>query len=261
MGARTDMIYGLSRALARLGLALVAAGWLWPVPALAAGQAICERAGVIAAQEHGIPAAVLRAITRTETGRARHGRLSSWPWTANVAGKGYWFDNRDEALRFLREQVATGQRNFDVGCFQVNYRWHRHGFASLDTMIDPMVNARYAARFLGELYGEKGNWSDAVGAYHSRTPEHARRYLKTYKVHFAAVTAGGEDATTPQIADPMMMTREREPERARVNTYPLFVSATSGTPARGGSLVAASIAGGGRPFLSMPGMAGRGAAE
>lgn len=254
MGARTDMIYGLSRALARLGLALVTAGWLWPVPALAVGQAICERAGVIAAQEHGIPATVLRAITRTETGRARHGRLSSWPWTANVAGKGYWFDNRDEALRFLREQVATGRQNFDVGCFQVNYRWHRHGFASLDTMIDPMVNARYAARFLTELYGEKGNWSDAVGAYHSRTPEHARRYLKTYKVHFAAVTAGGGGAAP-------MPAPARRPEHARVNTYPLFVLATSGTPARGGSLVAASIAGGGRTFLSMPGAAGRGAAE
>ena len=127
-----------------------------------------------------------------------------------MAGKGYWFDNRDEALRFLREQVATGRQNFDVGCFQVNYRWHRHGFASLDTMIDPMVNARYAARFLTELYGEKGNWSDAVGAYHSRTPEHARRYLKTYKVHFAAVTAGGGGGRANARARAQARTRARQ---------------------------------------------------
>ncbi|WP_372612822.1 lytic transglycosylase domain-containing protein [Aquicoccus sp.] len=253
MGARTDIDCRLIGSRARLGLAVVAAVWLWSGAGHAIGQTICERAGVIAARDQGVPAAVLRAITRTETGRARQGPLSSWPWTANVAGKGYWFDSRSEALRFLRDQVAQGQRNFDVGCFQVNYRWHRHGFASLDTMIDPIVNARYAARFLGELHAEKGNWTDAAGAYHSRTPKHARRYLKIFKAHYAAVTSRAEGAErTPAPTDPAP---------ARDNTYPLFVATASGAPARGGSLVAANITGGGRPFLSMPGVAGRGAAE
>ncbi len=262
MGARMDMICRLDRARARSVLAGVVAVWMWSGPGPAVGETggptICERAGMIAAREHGIPAAVMRAITRTETGRARLGRLSSWPWTSNVAGKGYWFDSRDEALRFLRDQVATGRKNFDVGCFQVNYRWHGHAFASLDSMIDPMVNARYAARFLTGLHAEKGSWTDAVGAYHSRTPEHARRYLKTYRAHYATITAGDEGAAPAPIA---AATNAHRPARVRVNTYPLFVASASGGGARGGSLVAAGLSGGGRPFLSMPGQAGRGAAE
>lgn len=259
MGARMDMICRLCGSLCRLGLGLVAAAGLWSGAAQATARTVCERAGVVAAQENGIPAEVLRAITRTETGRARHGQLSSWPWTANVAGKGYWFDNREEALRFLHDQVAQGQQNFDVGCFQVNYRWHRHGFASLDTMIDPMMNARYAARFLGELYAEKGDWTEAAGAYHSRTPKHARRYLETYRAHLAALAP--EPGGVAPLSDPTVPAASRRPARVRVNTYPLFVSAASHSPARGGSLVAASIAGGGQPFLSMPGKPGRGAAE
>ena len=43
-------------------------------------------------------------------------------------------------------------------------------------MFEPRPNALYAAKFLLELYREKGNWSGAAGAYHSRTPKYAEKY-------------------------------------------------------------------------------------
>ncbi|GFE49570.1 hypothetical protein So717_13230 [Roseobacter cerasinus] len=68
----------------------------------------------------------------------------------------------------------------DIGCFQLNYRWHGGEFSTLEQMFDPVTNARYAAKFLNRLFDEKGNWMRAVGAYHSRTPKHAVRYKRRF---------------------------------------------------------------------------------
>jgi hypothetical protein len=76
--------------------------------------------------------------------------------------------------------VKRGITNIDIGCFQINYRWHADGFRSLDDMFHPELNALYAARFLSELYREFGNWTEAVGAYHSRTSKYADRYLSKF---------------------------------------------------------------------------------
>ena len=84
----------------------------------------------------------------------------------------------DAALAFGSEQLATGNENFDVGCFQINLRWHGAAFASLEDAFDPDANAAYAARFLTELYQSEGSWPGAVAAYHSRTPDKAAGYLQ-----------------------------------------------------------------------------------
>jgi soluble lytic murein transglycosylase-like protein len=43
-------------------------------------------------------------------------------------------------------------------------------------MFDPRRNALYAARFLRRLHSDFGDWSAAIGAYHSRTAARATRY-------------------------------------------------------------------------------------
>ncbi|MFV0474980.1 MAG: lytic transglycosylase domain-containing protein, partial [Pikeienuella sp.] len=111
--------------------------------------AICDAAA--GAAPGGVPAASLRALTRTETGRRVGGALLPWPWTVNMEGEGFWFDTREEALAFVRARHAAGARSFDMGCFQINFRWHGEAFDSLDAMFEPSLNAAYAARFLNEL--------------------------------------------------------------------------------------------------------------
>ena len=110
------------------------------------GAQICERAIIAGARRAGLPQDVLHAISLTETGRARGGRLRPYPWAINREGKGFWFQNRDEALAFARASLAEGRRSFDVGCFQINYLWHGANFASLEAMFDPDTGADYAAR-------------------------------------------------------------------------------------------------------------------
>ncbi|RED12778.1 transglycosylase SLT domain-containing protein [Pontivivens insulae] len=148
------------------------------LPALASD--ICLRAADLAAQRHDIPRDVMRAITLTETGRRADGQFSPWPWTVNMEGAGHWFDDLGAALAFIAPHHARGARSYDVGCFQLNWRWHGENFPDLETMFDPDRNADYAARYLRGHYEAFGDWTRAAGRYHSGTPEYATRYAARF---------------------------------------------------------------------------------
>ncbi len=186
---------------------------------------ICDQVAETAAEQSGVPLSVLKAIALTETGRKSAGSLRPWPWTVNMEGKGVWFDTKDQARAFVFTNFKRGARSFDVGCFQINYKWHHKNFSSLEEMFDPLANGIYAAKFLAELYAEKGNWEDAAGAYHSRTPENANRY----KRRFAALRAKFShlDQRPVQVADatgPSKSHPDTPPPSPRVNTFPLLQS-------------------------------------
>ena len=172
------------------------------VPGLRTTDNLCDRAALRAARSHGIPDDVMLAITRIETGRTRQGRLTPWPWTVNMEGAGHWFATEDEARAFVFSRFKDGARSFDVGCFQINYKWHSTGFRSIDEMFDPDLNAAYAARFLGTLHDEFGNWSKAAGAYHSRTRHYADIYMARFDTARATLSSGGTDPDT-QDAGPL----------------------------------------------------------
>lgn len=177
-------------------LAIIACGhWLiWTQPLYAASDparvaAICEAAAEQAATRYGMPVAILQALTLTESGRKLDGRLRPWPWTLNVSGRGYWFKSRQEALDFVRHEIPKDVRSYDIGCFQINRRWHGHAFASEADMFDPNLNADYAARFLMSLLPEFKSWEKAAGAYHSRTPKFAQKYEQKFAAHLARLDA------------------------------------------------------------------------
>ena len=151
---------------------------------LASPNNICDQAAEDAARLTRVPVSILKSITRVETGRSDNGHLEPWPWTLNIEGQGVWFSSRDEALEFLEQSLNRGLRSIDVGCFQLNYSWHGSNFQSVQDILNPELNAKYAAGFLRKLHQEKGNWEAAIAAYHSRTPYHARKYLNRYhKIH------------------------------------------------------------------------------
>ncbi|MEO0993026.1 MAG: lytic transglycosylase domain-containing protein [Pseudomonadota bacterium] len=165
---------------------------------------LCRRAALGAASAHGIPPAVMLAITDVETGTTRAGARGPWPWTLNVAGRGAWFDSRREALTAAEQALAGGERSFDVGCFQVNFHWHGHHFDSIGAMLDPDIGADYAARFLKDLEAEAGDWLVAAGWYHSRTPVHSNRYralVARAMERIGPVEPGTRYATAPEAPE------------------------------------------------------------
>lgn len=138
----------------------------------------CETLATEASQRYGLPEGLLIAIARTESGIARGtADPRAWPWTANVEGQSHYYDTRQEMLADLDRVVAEDISNFDVGCMQLNYRWHGDSFAALDQMLDPATNVGYAARYLRQLHDETGSWETATRYYHSRDPDRGGAYL------------------------------------------------------------------------------------
>lgn len=186
---------------------------------------LCDRAARRAADEFGVPTDLMLAIARVETGRDRGQGLAPWPWTVNVGGDGAFFDAPGPALDHVVRMLEAGTENIDIGCFQVNFRWHGDAFASLERMIDPDLNAGYAARLLLDLRQSLGSWSGAVGAYHSRTDGLAAAYVRRVD----ALLAEGLEGPAPPPADGILA--------VRVNRYPRLRAGQSG---QGGSLVPAT---------------------
>jgi len=224
--------------------------------------ATCERVAEFASQRTGVPVSVLKAITLTETGKKIDGKLRPWPWTVNMEGAGHWFDTLDEARSYVFNEFKRGARSFDIGCFQINYKWHSENFSSIDEMFDPMANAVYAAQFLSDLYAETGSWNKAAGAYHSRTKEFADRYAQRFAelrqrymgaeggADMLAMNTAGQGApydNIPEIPDIVaaMETPSAPPRPPRVNSYPLLRRSGAAAPplgsASGASLFAVAL--------------------
>lgn len=165
------------------------------------GSRLCDLAAYRAAGDHGVPVDILLSITRVETGRGS--AQAPWPWTINADGQSHWFDTAQEAMDFAAAQLGAGSANFDVGCFQVNLKWHPDAFASLDEAFDPARNADYAARFLAQLFEAEGDWKAAVASYHSQTPDRRTDYIGRIEAAFANQTETAlPDATTPPAENP-----------------------------------------------------------
>lgn len=160
----------------------------------------CEAYAAQASQRHGLPDGLLRAIARTESGRSlgKDG-LRAWPWTSNIKGKGFYYASKEEALAHLIPLVQKGVTSFDVGCMQLNFRWHGDNFDSLSDMIDPAKNTDYAARYLRELRAETGAWDGATRYYHSRTPARGRAYLGRVKKALARLKTADTTVAMAQI--------------------------------------------------------------
>lgn len=193
--------------------------------AAAAPADLCRDAAFAAADHYGIPRDVLLAITLTETGRTVDGVMQPWPWAINHAGDGAWHTTEAQALAAIEGLTAQGLRNFDVGCFQLNHRWHAGAFTSATDMINPARNAAYAARYLLEKYDQTQDWGLAAAAYHSGTPEYAAQYQARFTAILANLSPDALQGGTIVVADDI-------PERP--NAYPLLMAGQRGT---GASLV------------------------
>lgn len=196
---------------------------LMPAPLLGQSQ-LCERAAQAASRLYNVPLDILFGITLIETGRTRESSLKPWPWALNVAGQGYWMQNKKAALERADQAISQGSLSFDIGCFQLNYLWHSENFSSLEQMIEPQLNANYAARFLSQLHAEFGNWDQAVAAYHSRTPDIGQRYLEKFNRISANIDLGtiGEqsavEATPSLFQDAGLFAEKRDHQSVALNS-------------------------------------------
>ncbi len=187
-----ETISGPSRAFSRVGALLGLCLLLLPGQSLAEGKtllrspdreksdwALCEAATLHTEKMRATPRALLHSIALAESGRydAKSRKVRAWPWTINAQGRSYYFDSKRKAIAKAEELFNAGIRSFDVGCMQINMRYHPKAFASLEEAFDPMTNVAYGAEFLKQLHKQKGSWPVAVGQYHSETTFLRNRYF------------------------------------------------------------------------------------
>lgn len=161
-----------------------------PVSDRADFDSICLSEILDAQYRYEIPQNLLLAIGIQEAGRKGERGLTVWPWSVNAGGQGLFFPDRDAMLVWLRDFLATGKTNVDVGCMQINKRWHGDAFDNLEQSVDPRANVDYAARFLVDLYEQEGDWMRAAGRYHSATPKYQEIYLAKLDQNLKLANAG-----------------------------------------------------------------------
>ena len=146
-----------------LAFALAAASTSSAAGAPAAAANACEPEILRAAERYDIPVGILYAVGLTETGK----KGSLQPNALNIEGKAVFPRSRQEALAAFEDARRRGIRLIDLGCMQINHRYHAAHFRSVEEMLDPRLNVDYAARFLLRLHARHDTWSMAVARYHA----------------------------------------------------------------------------------------------
>ncbi len=142
----------------------------------------CEKLARKAEEKYQLPKNILLSIARVESGYGKvEGITRSWPWTLNAGGNSGYFETKKDALKDLKTKLKRGVRNVDLGCMQINYKWHNKFFKSVNQMMDPSINVDYGARFLKRLYQRHGSWDKAIKYYHSKNSKYNKPYLRKVK--------------------------------------------------------------------------------
>lgn len=123
----------------------------------------CEPEIVRASEQYKIPIGILYSVGLTETGN----KGSLQPNAINVEGKALFPGSRAAALAAVANAKSKGASLIDVGCMQINIKYHGQHFDSVAEMFDPKKNVDYAARFLVDLKQRHETWSMAVARYHA----------------------------------------------------------------------------------------------
>jgi soluble lytic murein transglycosylase-like protein len=139
------------------------AAFISSTPVEAAAPNPCEPEILRAAQLYGVPVGILYAVGLTETGKK--GTLQ--PNALNIEGHAVFPRSRAEALSAFAEARRKGIQLIDLGCMQINHRYHAQNFGGPAEMLDPHRNVDYAARFLVGLKRQHTTWSMAVARYHA----------------------------------------------------------------------------------------------
>ena len=124
-----------------------------------------------------IPKGLLLGIGKAEAIRKLNNKYIIWPWTINHAGKSLFFDTKKQMTNYVFKNLQKDDLNIDVGCMQINIKWHKNNFKKIADMFEVSPNISYAASFLLQLKNKHGSWDKAIKHYHSSDPKKNIPYL------------------------------------------------------------------------------------
>ncbi len=117
--------------------------------------------------KNGVPPWFLYGIALQESKMLFGHRALPFPWTLNVKGQAKRYRSYDEALFALKGYVARGLMSVDIGCMQVNWRWHGNRLQTLERALDPYSNIDAGAQILRAEFVATGDWFKTAMRYHA----------------------------------------------------------------------------------------------
>ena len=158
-----------------------------PAPTLADNE-LCAYAAAKAEQEYAIKPHLLQTISMVESGRwdNKLGKRTAWPWTVHANGKGHYYKSKSAAVAAVKAMQQQGITNIDVGCMQINLKYHGKEFRSVEEAFDPEKNASYSAKFLKQLHKRnKEDWKKTAMHYHSKNWRKGINYKNRLEKQYA----------------------------------------------------------------------------
>ena len=112
-------------------------------------------------QKYKIPSGLLYAIMQVES------RGNSLAIFSNTKGRKQSINlkTEDDAVQHVMLLQSLGVRNINVGCMQINLKYHKN--ENISSWFSPPHNIEYAGKFLSKLHKQMGSWKNAVAFYHS----------------------------------------------------------------------------------------------
>ena len=197
MSRRAAVARRLRPACYTLGLGLLMA--VAPMVARANTSDVCGPIADQMERAEDIPLGLLRAVALAESRRWQVGEGFSraWPWTVRSGPDSFHLPSKEAALGKVRELLAAGRSNIDVGCMQIDLGYHAKAFASLGEAFDPVSNVPYGARLLKQLRERTRSWAGATGRYHNADWDRGQAYrARVYRLWRELRSRQGEAAPT-----------------------------------------------------------------
>lgn len=143
------------------------------IPAFALNnQRNCRDLILEAEKRNNIPTGLLLAVAMTESGMKGQPN----PLALNIAGRSYFGDSIENVARIVQSNLNRGIKSIDVGCMQINLKYHGNRFPSFHSLLNNDTNVAYGAWYLSSNASKRGSWFEGVMDYHNKTMPARRRW-------------------------------------------------------------------------------------
>lgn len=144
-------------------------------------------------QTTSVPADILYALSVKESNsKMNNNTVSPWPYTINYKGVAFRYEDYHSMITAAKRLLSEGKTAFDIGPFQVNWKWNGHRAESIEDLGNPHRNGIIASEILIEQYNKYGDWFLAAGRYHnpSNSNGHADKYTREFREMFLLIQSG-----------------------------------------------------------------------
>lgn len=133
------------------------------------------------AKSSGLNPDLLYAVALAESAKSVNGTTVAPSCLAIRADKPYYPESAKEAKRIL-DEVLPARSSTDIGCMQINWKWHGHKVSTPYELLEPETNIQLAADILRKAVDSvPEDQILGIGRYHHWDISSAEGYNRAYQ--------------------------------------------------------------------------------